>query len=165
MALESLKDTISPQALTFLTAMIPFTELRGAIPFGIGVLKLPAIDAFFWATLGNLVPNFILLAVLEPITNFFRKYSKFCNRIITKIFDKTRTRHSEKFDKYGALFLILFVAIPLPGSGGWSASMVAHLFGVKYWKAVLLISLGIAIAGVLITFSFEFIVHLLKSVI
>lgn len=160
-----LRDTFPPQLLTFFAAMLPVTELRGAIPFGMEVLNLSASDAFFWATLGNMVPNFIILLILEPLTSFLRKYSPFFDRVIGNIFEKTRAKHSAKLDKYGAIFLILFVAIPIPGSGSWSASFIAFLFGINYWRAILLISIGIAGAGLIITFSWGAIMSLLHILI
>lgn len=156
---------MSPQAITFFSAMLPITELRGAIPFGIQVLKLPALTAYFWGVMGNLVPNAIILAILPIITEYAQHHSPFLNKYIQKIFHKTRSRHSDKFNQYGALFLILFVAIPIPGSGSWTGSLIAFIFGIPYWRALALVSIGVACAGLIITFSFEAIVHILKSII
>lgn len=153
--LTGLKNSFPPEAITFLAAMLPITELRASIPFAIQVLQLSPLEAFFWSILGNLIPNLIILLALEPITNFIRAKSKKLDVLIGDVFAKTRNKHSERFNKYGAFFLIVFVAVPLPGSGSWSASLIAFLFGVSYWRAVTLIFIGIVGAGIIVTFAWE----------
>ena len=135
--------------------MLPVTELRGAIPMAIHLFKLPPESAFFWAVLGNTIPNFFILWLLPPISNFLMKKSHRLNRFFTWLFDKTRKKHTKKFNEQGSISLILFVAIPFPGSGGWTGSLIAFLFGVRYWHAMGLISIGIILAGILVTLGFE----------
>lgn len=144
---------ISPELTTFLSSMIPVGELRTAIPFAINILGLPKEIAFIWAILGNMVPVFILLKLLDPITNLLMNHSKPLHDTLQKLFARTRTRHSKKFERYEALFLPLFVAIPLPGSGAWTGILIAFVFGIPYWKSVGLIGLGVLIAGIIITAS------------
>lgn len=141
---------MSPELITFLSSMIPIGELRTAIPFAINVLGLPKEIAFIWAVLGNMVPVFILLKLLDPIAKLLMKYSKPLHDILQKLFSKTRIKHSKKFERYEALFLPLFVAIPLPGSGAWTGILIAFVFGIPYWKSVGLIGLGVLIAGIII---------------
>lgn len=160
--LIGLKNSLPPEAITFLAAMLPITELRGSIPFAIQILHLSPFSAFFWSIVGNLVPNLIILIVLEPITNFLRTKSKKLDTLISNIFAKTRSKHTERFNKYGALFLIVFVAVPLPGSGSWSGSLIAFLFGVSYWRAITLIFFGIIGAGIIVTFAWEGLMEISK---
>lgn len=141
---------IPPELIVFFSAMLPVTELRGAIPLGF-LIGLPPESIFLWALIGNIIPCFFILWVLRPISEFLMRHSKFFNRFFTKLFEKTRTKHENAIQKYGPIFLVVFVAIPLPGSGGWTGSLVAFLFGIKYWKAIGLISIGLTIAGILIT--------------
>ena len=122
----------SPEITTFWLAMLPITELRGAIPFAIHVLELSPLKAFFWGVLGNIVSVLPILALLNPFSKFLMKKSKFFNQYLTKLFHKTRTKHSERFDKVGALLLVSFVSIPLPGSGGWTGSLIAFVFGIRF---------------------------------
>lgn len=141
---------IPPEIIVFFSAMLPFTELRGAIPLGF-LLGLPAESVFVWALIGNIIPCFFILWVLGPISKFLMKHSSFFNKFFNKLFENTRKKHENALTKYGPIVLVVFVAIPLPGSGGWTGSLVAFLFGIRYWKAISLISLGLIIAGTLIT--------------
>lgn len=154
-----------PELTTFFSAMLPITELRGSIPFAIQVLGLSPFEAFFWATLGNMIPNFFILLALKPISEFLMKHSRFFKNFFEKLFEKTHQKHSKKFQEFGYLFLVLFVAVPLPGSGGWTGSLIAFLFGVPYWHAVVLICSGIFLAGIFITVGFQSIVRIIESII
>ena len=155
---------LSPQLLTALLSMLPIIELRGAIPFAIEVLHLPPLEAYIWGVMGNIVPTIFILRFLEPIARFLRKHSKYFDKFLAKLFSKTRTEHSARFKEYGAIFLVLFVAIPVPGSGAWTGALIAFLFGVSYWKALGLISLGVFGAGLIITVGWESIISLLKLI-
>jgi len=132
--------------------MLPVTELRGAIPLGF-LLNLPPEATLLYAFVGNLIPCFLILLVLEPVSGLLIKHSEFFDRFFKKLFEKTKEKHQDAVHKYGPLFLVVFVAIPLPGSGGWTGSLLAFLFGIKYWKAISLIALGLLIAGTIITLS------------
>lgn len=150
---------IPPELIVFFSSMLPITELRGAIPLGFA-MGLPAESTFFWALTGNILPCFFILWVLGPVSKFLMRHSKFFNNFFTKLFDKTRNRHEETVVKYGAIFLIVFVAIPLPGSGGWTGSLIAFLFGFKYWKAMGYIATGLTIAAIIITLGINGVVGL-----
>ena len=76
------------------------------------------------------------------------------DKFFENLFNKTRKEHSKKFKRYGTIFLIALVGIPLPGSGAGTGALVAFLFGVEYWKALSLIFLGVIIGGILVTAGF-----------
>ncbi len=147
---------------TFFLAILPVSELRGSIPFAIQILKLSPLEAFFWSVLGNIVPVLLIMCLLGPISNFLMEKSKFLNCLFTGLFEKTRQKHTKKFAELGYLFLVTFVAIPLPATGGWTASLIAFLFGVPYLRAVGLISLGIVISGIIVTAGMESIIKILR---
>tara|TARA_B100000315_G_C14476905_1_gene541066 strand:+ start:549 stop:1040 length:492 start_codon:yes stop_codon:yes gene_type:complete len=136
-------------------AMLPVLELRGALPFAMGVLGMPLWSAFLWSVVGNILIVVILLKFLNPVTTFLMKHSKFFNHWLNALFHKTRHKHSDRFNEIGALCLITFVAIPLPVTGAWTGSLVAFLFGVRFWPALILISIGVLCAGVLVSLGFE----------
>ncbi|MBA4336252.1 ligand-binding protein SH3 [bacterium] len=140
----------SPELIVFFSSMLPVTELRGSIPLGFA-MGLPAESVFFWALLGNVLPCFFILWALGPISTFLMRHSRFFERFFTKLFESTKNKHEQTVIKYGAVFLIIFVAIPIPGSGGWTGSLLAFLFGITYWKAMSYIATGIALAALIIT--------------
>lgn len=142
---------IPPELIVFFSSMLPVTELRGSIPLGF-LLGLPPEAIFFWAIVGNFIPVLVFVWVLGPVTQILMKYSKWFNNFFNKLFIKTREKHKITLDRYGAIFLIIFVAIPLPGSGGWTGSLIAFLFGIPYFKAVGYILAGLLLAGTIITF-------------
>ena len=143
---------IPPEFIVFFSSMLPITELRGAIPLGFAIGLSPE-TTFFWALIGNILPCFFILWILGPISKFLMRHSQFFKSFFTKLFNKTKIKHEETLIKYGAIFLIIFVAIPLPGSGGWTGSLLAFLFGIKYWKAMGYIATGLTIAALIITLS------------
>ena len=142
---------VSEQITTFLVAMLPIAELRGAIPLAMGIYKMSATSAFFWSVLGNVISVDLVLWLLEPVSKFLSHKNYFWNRFFSWLFAKTRKKHSHKFEIWGALALIAFVAIPLPFTGGWSGAVAAFVFGIEFKKALPLITLGILIAGIIVT--------------
>ncbi len=141
---------ISPELATLLIAMLPIAELRGAIPMAVGVYHLSPLAAYFLAVIGNIIPVIFILWLIDPISGFLMKKVKLCRRFFSWLFERTRANHSHKFEKWGALALITFVAIPLPMTGGWTGALAAFVFGIPFKKALPLISLGIMIAGVIV---------------
>ncbi|MBU4332379.1 small multi-drug export protein [Patescibacteria group bacterium] len=139
------------QIYTLLTAMLPVAELRGSIPLALTVYNLSPIQAYIWSIIGNMLPIFFLLWFWGTLAQWLIKKSPFANKFFTWLFERTRRRAHKKFEKYGHLALIIFVAIPLPITGAWTGSMAAFLFGVPYWKAVLYIFCGVLIAGIVVT--------------
>ncbi|AZR74618.1 ligand-binding protein SH3 [Anoxybacter fermentans] len=140
---------LSKELAVLLTAAFPFVELRGAIPLAMA-LGLPAYKAFILSVIGNILPIIPLLLLLDPITEFLSR--RF--RIFARFFDwlHARTiRKSDKVEKYGALGLIIFTAVPLPTTGAWTACVAAILFHISFYRAFFAISGGVLIAGILVT--------------
>jgi len=133
----------------FLISASPLVELRGAIPLAILHYRLPWYSAFVAAILGNLLPVPFLLLFLDPLSRFVSRI-EILERILNRIFERTR-RRGELIEKYERIGLMLFVAIPLPGTGAWTGSIAAFLLGLKFRNAFLSIALGILAAGVIVT--------------
>lgn len=141
-------DNIAHEAYVFFISMLPLFELRLSIPYGI-LNQLPWQETFLLAIAGNFVPIIPLLLLLEKVLNFlnqFEVFSKFYNYVM----DKT---HKNKgiVEKYGKLGLFIFVAIPLPGSGVYTGSAIAMLLGMKKRDSFPALTLGMILAGVLVT--------------
>lgn len=135
---------------TVLIAMLPISELRGAIPVAIGIYGIKPIDAFILAVIGNMIPVVPLLLFLESVSNFLRRWN-FWDGFFTWLFTRTHRNHSESFEKYGTLALAIFVAIPLPATGAWTGCAAAFVFGIKFRHALLAITLGVIAAGIIVT--------------
>ncbi|MFH0912152.1 MAG: small multi-drug export protein [Patescibacteria group bacterium] len=135
-----------------LAAMTPLGELRIAIPLGIGLYGLSPLLTFVLAVAGNAVPVILLYFCLEPVTRWLRRLAHPIDRFFTWLFAHTYHRHSAKFDRYGSLALLLFVAIPLPLTGGWTGALLAYLFGIKWHYALPNLLIGVILAGIIVTF-------------
>lgn len=147
--LDFLRDIPPPLAVA-LVAALPVVELRGAIPVGM-LLGLDPWEAFLPAIFGNLLPVPALVWLLEPVQRWLSAHSKVFARFFDWLFTRTRTRHSERYERFRDFALVSFVAIPLPGTGAWTGAAAAFVFGVRGWKAFALISIGVLLAGVAVT--------------
>ncbi|MBE0479402.1 MAG: small multi-drug export protein [Dehalococcoidia bacterium] len=133
----------------FLTAALPVAELRGAIPLGILEHNVSWPLVFLIAFAGNLLPVPFLLLFLDPVSRILSRVG-ILRTLINWIFEVSR-RRGGLVEKYGTLGLIIFVAIPLPITGAWTGSIIAFLLGLKFWRALPAIMLGVFIAGIIVT--------------
>lgn len=126
-------------------SMIPLLELRGSILVAGILLKMGFFTTFVSAVIGNMIPIPFILLFIEKIfewmkkVSFLKKFPEWC--------EKKAMKHSEQIEKYGYFGLFLFVAIPLPGTGAWTGSLAATLFGLDFKKSLLMIFLGVCTAG------------------
>lgn len=141
----------APILATFLAAMTPVGELRLAIPFALAKLGLNPFEAYAVSVAGNLVPVVFLLLFLEAASLFLITRSKTFERFFSWLFERTRKRIGQRYELYGYLALVIFVAIPLPMTGAWTGSAAAYLLGIPFWRALGLIGAGVAIAGIIVT--------------
>lgn len=129
-------------------AAIPVTELRASIPIG-AAMGMPLIEAFFYSLIGNSIPAVVILPLLEPVFNLMARFP-FLERFLNRLLERTRKK-GDQIKKYGSIGLMIFVAIPAPGTGVWTGSLLAFLFGLPYRKALPALIAGAAIAGVLVS--------------
>lgn len=128
-------------------SMLPLVEQRLGIPLGYIHFDLPILNATAAGIIGNVLSVVIVLWLWPIIARWARQFP-WCDRLLNKLFDRTRKQHSKKMKAWGALALIFFVAVPVPGSGGWTGSLVAWVFGVPYRRALGLITVGLIIGGI-----------------
>ncbi|OJI07883.1 hypothetical protein BK004_00375 [bacterium CG10_46_32] len=140
-----------PILATFLAAMTPIGELRLAIPLALAKYNLEPVSAYVISVLGNLVPVIFLLLFLEAVSLFLIDHSKTFEQFFDWLFERTRKRIGHRYELYGYIALVLFVAIPLPITGAWTGSVAAYLLGIPFWRAFGLIAIGVSIAGVIVT--------------
>jgi uncharacterized membrane protein len=130
--------------------MLPIIELRGALPLAINLFKISWPKAFLIAYIGNMIPVPLILWLLGPMVRLLSKI-KMCEEFFSWLFERTRKRSNRMIEKYEEIGLMAFVAIPLPGTGGWTGALVAFLFGLNFWKSLMVIAIGVFIAGIIVT--------------
>lgn len=140
-------DFLSVEFTVILTAALPVVELRGAIPVGMS-LGLSPVHAAVLAFIGSMIPVPFILFTIRPVFNYLKKTKTF-RRLVDRITDKSLNK-SGRIQKYGVWGLLLFVAIPLPGTGVWSGSLAAALLDLRFKWAFPAIFVGNLIAGILI---------------
>ncbi len=129
-----------------LVALLPISEIRGAIPFAI-YCGFDPISAYIISLIGNLIPIPMLLLSLEYIIHVIEgtKLGGVYKLIIKKVENK-----KNYVEKYGYLGLLLFVAIPLPVTGAWTGSLIASLLKLNKAKSLIAIALGVSVAGIIV---------------
>lgn len=145
--LRNLLSLMSAEIKTFLISVLPVVELRGAIPAGIG-MGLPPSDAFIIAYLGSLLPVPFLLLLLRPVFKMMARTTTGL-KVVNKLKLKA-VAHSGRVQRYGWIGLLIFVAIPIPGTGIWSGSLAAVVLDIRFRKAFPAIAIGNLIAGLII---------------
>ena len=130
---------------TMLVSMIPIIELRGGLPFGVA-LGLPYYLAFPAAVLGNLLPAPCIIVYIRRLFTLLRKYFPKLNGLVDRMEQKAHLK-SKKVLKYQTFGLWLFVAIPLPGTGAWTGSLVAAFLEMRLKRALPAVVLGVLTAG------------------
>lgn len=140
-------EFLSEEFTVIFTAMLPIVEVRGAIPVGIA-LGMSPLHATILAFLGSVIPVPFILFTIRPIFSHLRKTNTF-KKLITKLTNRTIKKGIE-VKKYGYIGLFIFVAIPLPGTGVWSGSLIAALLNMRIRHAFLTILLGNLIASTMI---------------
>ncbi|OUN08387.1 small multidrug export protein [Flavonifractor sp. An92] len=135
---------------TMLVSMLPIIELRGGIPFGVA-LGLNPWAAFFASVVGNLLPLPFIVVYIRRIFLWMRRHMPRLNDLVDKLERKAHLK-GRKVTRYKYLGLMIFVAIPLPGTGGWTGALAAAFLNMPLRKAMPAMSAGVLIAGFLVTF-------------
>ncbi|MBE0432920.1 small multi-drug export protein [candidate division WOR-3 bacterium] len=141
---------LTPELAVFLTSMLPVIELRGALPLAINVFNIDWPKAFLIAYIGNMIPAPLILWLLGPAVRLLSRIGIF-RRFFDWLFERTRKKGNRIIEKYQEIGLMAFVAIPLPGTGAWTGALVAFLFGLEFKMSLLIIGIGVLIAGVIVT--------------
>ena len=141
---------IKKYILIFLVSMVPIVELRGAIPIAVG-MGLPKLPSFIIAIIGNMVP--------VPFIYFFARklllwgkdkkhIGKFFSWCLEKG-NKAGEKLKKKANKSIYIALMLFVGIPLPGTGAWTGTLAASILNLDFKKSVIAATLGVLLAGLI----------------
>lgn len=139
---------IPKEYMVMIAGALPISELRGAIPLALS-LGMPMAKAFWLSILGNIIPVAPALFLLEPVSNKLRKF-KIWSRFFDWLFERTKKK-ADTIQKYEALGLAIFVAVPLPMTGAWSGVVAASLFKIRFRYAFIAIALGVIGAGLIVS--------------
>ncbi len=142
-----LKD-LPKEYLVMIVGALPISELRGAIPLALS-FGMPLGKAFWLSVIGNSIPVAPALFLLEPVSNRLRRF-KIWSRFFDWIFERTKKK-ADTIQKYEALGLAIFVAIPLPMTGAWSGVVAASLFKIRFRYAFIAILAGVIGAGLIVS--------------
>ncbi len=149
--------------LAIVLSFLPIIELRGGIPMAI-LSGIDPLIAFILCVFVNILITPFAFFFLDKIHGWLLSYTWY-KKSINKIFEKTKKR-SEKvkksMDNWGMFALVLFVSIPLPGTGAWTGTLIAWILKLNRKKAFLAISLGVIIAGIIVTLAVTGLVALFK---
>ena len=130
----------------FVISLMPILELRGGL-IAASLLKIPPILAYIISIIGNLIPIPLILWFLDSVFAFMKKH-----KILVKFIDFCERKGNEKkgqIEKLGFWGLVLFVGVPLPGTGAWTGCLIATLLRMDKKKAFLAAILGVIMASVI----------------
>lgn len=136
--------------IVFLVSMVPLIELRGAIPYAIG-FKLPLVPSYIIAILGNMIPVPIIFLFARKVL-LWGKDKPVIGKFFTFCLEKGEKGGKKLQAKAGkGLFvaLMLFVGVPLPGTGAWTGTLAASLLDMDFKSSVLAVMLGVILASII----------------
>ena len=139
-----LQNKIPEELVAFVISLFPVLECRGGM-IAARLMEIPFVTAFLLCYVGNMLPIPFIFLFIRKIFDFLRRF-KFFEKIIVKLEAKT-DKNKDKILKYKSWGLLLFVAIPLPGTGGWTGALMAALLDIRFKRALPIIALGVLIAG------------------
>jgi len=145
---------IPGEVIMLLLSALPLTELRASIPIAFTVMAdkwcWPWWKIYLLAVAGNMLPVPFILMLLGPVSRWLSRWSLF-ERFFRWLFERTRKRAGVHVEKYRAMGLAAFVAVPLPVTGAWTGSVAAFVFGIPTRLALPSIMLGVLVAGAIVT--------------
>lgn len=142
------QDKIPNELIIFLISLLPILELRGGM-IAAYMLGVKLIPAFIICYIGNILPIPFILLFIRKIFKFLKRF-KPMRTLIEKI-ELRSMRKSDKVEKYREWGLLFFVAIPLPGTGGWTGALISALLDLRIKKSLPIIMLGVLIAGIIMS--------------
>lgn len=141
-------QSLPPELAVLLVSALPVVELRGAIPLGFA-MGLTPVQSFLLAVIGNLLPVPFLLLLLEPLAPYLQRIPLLGN--LVRWFRRRAMCRSGEVERLGLWGLVIFVAVPLPSTGAWTGATIAALLGYPWRPALLAVTLGVVLAGIVVT--------------
>ncbi|MBQ2841881.1 MAG: small multi-drug export protein [Clostridia bacterium] len=142
------QGTVPGELIIFLISMLPILELRGGM-VAAKLLDVELLRAFVICYIGNILPIPFILLFIRKIFEFLKKFSP-TRKLVEKL-ESSSMRKSEKVKKGSKWALLTFVAVPLPGTGGWTGALIAALLDMRIKISFPIIALGVLIANFIMT--------------
>lgn len=145
---QTLGGVIPSELIVFIISMVPILELRGGM-IAARLFGIPYLRAALLCIVGNLIPVPFILWLITPIFNWLKKTKLF--RPLVEKLEKRAMGKSDKIQKAEFWGLLLFVGIPLPGTGAWTGGLIASMLNIKFKKALLAETLGVLLAFIIMS--------------
>lgn len=142
------RDKIPEELIIFIISILPVVELRGGM-IAAKLLDVEFFRAFVICYLGNILPIPFILLFIRRIFEFLKKF-RATGKLVTKL-EESSLRKSDKVKKGSRWGLLTFVAIPLPGTGGWTGALIAALLDMRIKISFPVIALGVLIANLIMS--------------
>ena len=134
------------ELIVFIISMLPILELRGGL-IAASLLNLNIVSSFIICFIGNILPIPFILWFITPLFDKLKKTKKL-SKLVNKLENKAMSK-KDQIEKYQYWGLMLFVGIPLPGTGAWTGCLIAALLGMDKKKSFLFTTLGVLMAGII----------------
>ena len=136
------------ELIVFIISILPILELRGGL-IAASLLNVSPLTGYIVSIIGNTLPVPFILLFINKILDWMGKSKiKWMNKL-SKGLDKKARKHKDSIEKYGYLGLILFVGVPLPGTGAWTGCLAASVLNMDKKKSFISIMLGIIMASII----------------
>ena len=134
------------ELIVFIISMCPILELRGGL-IAASLLKMNPILSYIICIIGNILPIPFILWFITPIFNYLKR-TKLLRGLVTKLENKA-IKKKDQIERLQYVGLLLFVGIPLPGTGAWTGCLIAALLNMDKKKAMLYAIMGVVMAGII----------------
>ena len=150
------------EILVFIISLLPILELRGGL-IAAALLGVSAVPAYIISIIGNILPVPFILLLINKILKWMRNSKiKFFNNIANWLFGKVE-KHKDQIEKFGYWGVVLFVGIPLPGTGAWTGTLIASVLELDKKKTFFATLLGIFLASIIMMLvSYGFLANVIK---
>lgn len=141
---------MNPQLSTFFLSMVPGTESDAVIPLAVTIWHLSYLRAFIFSILGNAVPFFVVYFGLDWLHAFCVRHLPRLVAPIDRAIEHTKKRLGKAYATYGAIALCIYIALPIPFTGVWSASIAASVFRVPFKSAAAGVLSGMVLGAIIV---------------
>ena len=142
-------DFLPPEIVVIVVSAMPILELRGGLPLAYLYYDFSILKSAGLSVVGNLFPIIPLLLLFQPISNWLMRF-KWYEKMYNWLHQRTMKK-SKNVERYGAIGLILFTAIPFPTTGAYSASVAAAIFAIRFRYSLISIGAGVVIAAFVVS--------------